>query len=139
MIVVAFIGVGRILRDASRRRYRVAGSTADGQRLLLRPAGDANDRAAKLALAWALGVSLFVHCVVFIGVSYFGQVLLVWYVGLGFIGSLTPTGPRRSIALSPTGPRLSIAHMPRRSGPQTRHPSSGPQTRHPLGPHPVPA
>jgi hypothetical protein len=64
-------------------------------------------------------------------------VMLVWYVGLGFIGSLTPTGPRRS-----------IARMPHRSGPQTRHPlgphpvpacRSGPQTRHPLGPHPVPA
>jgi hypothetical protein len=119
MIVVAFIGVGQILRDANQRRYRVVGSTADGQRLLLRPASGANDRAAKLALAWALGVSMFIHCAVFIGVSYFGQVLLVWYVGLGFIGSLTPTGPRRS-----------IARMPRRSGPQTRHP---------LGPHPVPA
>jgi hypothetical protein len=110
MIVVAFIGVGRILRDASRKRYRVAGSTADGKRTLLRPAGDANERAAKLALAWALGVSMFIHCVVFIGVSYFGQVLLVWYVGLGFIGSLSPAGNRRS-----------PAHAARRSGPDARH------------------
>ncbi|MHC4348239.1 MAG: hypothetical protein ACYS15_06895, partial [Planctomycetota bacterium] len=119
MIVVAFIGVGQILRAANRRRYRVVGSTADGKRTLVRPAGDANDRAAKLALAWALGVSLFIHCVVFIGVSYFGQVLLVWFLGLGFIGSLTPARDRRS-----------LGHAARRSGPRTRHPR---------GPHPVPA
>jgi hypothetical protein len=30
------------------------------------------------------------HCVMFTGVTYFGQSILVWYVLLGMIGSLTP-------------------------------------------------
>jgi hypothetical protein len=34
---------------------------------------------------------------VFVGVAYFGQVLLVWYLGLGFIGSLTPDRRRRPV------------------------------------------
>lgn len=42
-----------------------------------------------LALSWALGVSLFVHCVNFIGVSYFGQVHILWYLLLAMIGSLS--------------------------------------------------
>ncbi len=42
------------------------------------------------ALAWAVGVSLFVHSTAFIGVSYFGQIILIWYLLLGIIGSLTP-------------------------------------------------
>ena len=29
---------------------------------------------AKLVVAWALGVSVFIHCVIFIGISYFGQI-----------------------------------------------------------------
>ncbi|MHC4217254.1 MAG: hypothetical protein ACYSU7_02250 [Planctomycetota bacterium] len=123
MITMAFIGVGRILRAANRRRFRVVGSSEDGKRVLLQPADDDRQRASRLALVWALGVGIFVHCVVFIGVSYFGQVLLVWFLGLGFIGSLTPTHRH------PTP-----AHEPRRSGPQTRHPS-----RHPSRPQFAPA
>jgi hypothetical protein len=96
MIVVGFVGVGRILRAAGRQRYRMVGRSADGTRVLLQPADDPHERATRTALAWALGVSLFTHCVVFIGVAYFGQVLLVWYLGLGFIGSLTPDPRRRS-------------------------------------------
>lgn len=41
----------------------------------------------KLAISWALGVSLFVHCVNFIGVSYFGQIHILWYLNLAMIGS----------------------------------------------------
>ncbi|MBC8391738.1 MAG: hypothetical protein H8E17_04105 [Deltaproteobacteria bacterium] len=43
----------------------------------------------RLALSWALGVSLFVHCMVFIGVSYFGQIWILWYLLLAIIGSLS--------------------------------------------------
>ena len=43
----------------------------------------------KRAMAWALGVSLFIHCVIFIGVSYFGQSMMLWYLMLAMIGSLT--------------------------------------------------
>jgi len=40
------------------------------------------------AMSWALGVSLFVHCVNFIGVSYFGQIIIVWYMILAIITSI---------------------------------------------------
>lgn len=37
--------------------------------------------------AWGLGSALFVHCVNFIGVSYFGQIVFLWYLHLAMIGS----------------------------------------------------
>lgn len=37
---------------------------------------------ADLLLLWSLGASLFVHCVSFIGVSYFGQIQYLWYMTL---------------------------------------------------------
>lgn len=43
---------------------------------------------AKLALAWALGVSLFVHMTSFIAVSYFGQVIFSWYLTVAVIVSM---------------------------------------------------
>lgn len=43
----------------------------------------------RLAMSWALGVSLFVHSMNFIGVSYFGQIWLIWYLLLAMIGSLS--------------------------------------------------
>ena len=50
-------------------------------------------------MAWALGVSMVIHCTVFIGVSNFGQTVFVWYLTLGFIGSLTPlTARKRAVA-----------------------------------------
>jgi hypothetical protein len=42
------------------------------------------------AYVWAIGVSLFVHCVCFMGVSYFGQIKLLWYLTLAIIGAITP-------------------------------------------------
>jgi hypothetical protein len=41
------------------------------------------------ALSWALGVSLFVHCMNFVGVAYFGQIWILWYLLLAIIGSLS--------------------------------------------------
>ncbi len=38
-----------------------------------------------LAMAWALGVSLLIHCTNFIGVSYFGQISMIWYLLLATI------------------------------------------------------
>jgi len=43
---------------------------------------------AQLAMSWALGVCLFVHCVNFIGVSYFGQIIILWYMVLAIITSI---------------------------------------------------
>jgi carbon starvation protein CstA len=48
------------------------------------------DNNSDYLLAWALGVALFTHCLLFIGVSYFGQVIVVWYLLLAVTGSLTP-------------------------------------------------
>jgi len=42
-----------------------------------------------LALSWALGVSLFVHTMNFFAVSYFGQIIMIWYLLLAMIGSLS--------------------------------------------------
>jgi len=64
-IVLAFGGVGRMWRRAGANPARVA-------------------------MSWALGVALFVHCMIFFGVSYFGQTIMVWYLTLAGIGSLTP-------------------------------------------------
>jgi hypothetical protein len=54
---------------------------------------------AQLMLAWALGVSLFAHVMCFIGVSYFGQIIVVWYLLLGAIVSLAGRieGLRRAV------------------------------------------
>jgi hypothetical protein len=65
VIVIAFREVGRLWRLQIRNPYR-------------------------LAMAWALGVSLFVHCMNFIGVAYFGQIWILWYLVLAMIGSLCP-------------------------------------------------
>lgn len=64
-IVLAFSGVGRLWRRHEKDPYR-------------------------LALSWALGVALFVHCVNYIGVAYFGQIITVWYLQLAMIASLAP-------------------------------------------------
>ena len=39
-------------------------------------------------LAWCLAVSLLGHALSFIGVSYFGQIMLLWYLMLAFVGSM---------------------------------------------------
>lgn len=65
LIVFAFRGVGYLWRSNQKNAYL-------------------------LAVSWALGVCLFVHCVNFIGVSYFGQIYVVWYLLLAVIGSLMP-------------------------------------------------
>ncbi len=44
----------------------------------------------KVILAWALGISLYIHCLNFFAVSYFGQIILIWYMLLAMIGSLIP-------------------------------------------------
>lgn len=62
-MALAFGGVGRLWRRVERDR-------------------------AKLALAWALGVAMFVQAVCFIGVTYFGQIILLWFMIPAIIGSL---------------------------------------------------
>lgn len=64
VLVFAFRNIGRLWRQNTQDAYH-------------------------LALSWALGVSLYVHCVNFIGVSYFGQIQIIWYLLLAMIGSLS--------------------------------------------------
>lgn len=63
-----------------------------------------NDRPGEI-LAWALGVSLFVHLMSFIALSYFGQLRLVWYLLLAMIASCAVVNGGRT-----TAPEL--AHEP---------------------------
>lgn len=44
-------------------------------------------------LAWALFASLSAHVVSFLGVSYFGQTVMGWYLTLGLIASLASPSP----------------------------------------------
>lgn len=84
-LAVAFISVGRIWRSVQ------------------------GDR-AKVALGWALGVSLFVHTMVFLAVSYFGQIVMIWYLLLAVIGSLTPA---RAVKIVPVpSPRIATGESP---------------------------
>lgn len=57
----------------------------------------------RVALAWALGISLFVHCMNFMAVAYFGQITMLWYFLLATIASLAP--PRRAAATAPAARR----------------------------------
>jgi hypothetical protein len=95
-------------------------------------------RQAALVLVWSLGVSLFVHCIQFLGVSYFGQTILVWFFTLAAIGSLyegfiyggrtvrkpRPAAPRPALRASASAPAGAAATPlpvppPAASGPAT--------------------
>lgn len=39
-------------------------------------------------LAWGLCTSILTHCVIFLGVGYFGQILMLLYLTLGFAGAV---------------------------------------------------
>lgn len=52
-------------------------------------------------MAWALGTAVFIHCMNFIAVSYFEQIVVEWHMTLAAVGSLTlvPGGdPGRQLA-----------------------------------------
>ncbi|MFG0329809.1 MAG: hypothetical protein ACF8PN_07930 [Phycisphaerales bacterium] len=69
------------------------------------------------ALTWAVGVSLFTHCMAFIAVSYFGQITMLWYLSLALaacVGAIT----ERQRRIIPTG---AIAR--RQSVPMTGRPA----------------
>jgi len=64
--------------------FRAASGLSQGPQLQL----------ADRAMAWALWVSLLGHCVAFAGVSYFGQIVVEWFLLLAVIGSLAAARPR---------------------------------------------
>jgi hypothetical protein len=43
----------------------------------------------RLAMSWALGVTIFVHSVTFIALSYFGQMVFLWYLHLAMVASMS--------------------------------------------------
>ena len=44
---------------------------------------------SRIALAWGLGVSMFVHMVCYLAVSQFAQLIVIWFVMLAGLASLT--------------------------------------------------
>lgn len=66
----------------------------------------------RLALAWGLGVCLWVHAVNFIGVSYFGQMQFSWYLVLGAVASLSEAVARGEGARAGPAPRPAPADGP---------------------------
>jgi hypothetical protein len=64
MILLAFSGVGRAWRALE-------------------------DNDEDQFFVWSVGAALFVHSVNFIGVSYFGQIRMLWYLSLAIGGALT--------------------------------------------------
>jgi hypothetical protein len=56
------------------------------------------DETSKRVLVWSIGTSLFVHVCIYFSVSYFGQIIMLWYLTLAMIGSL-PTMDRGTVNL----------------------------------------
>ncbi len=65
-----------------------------------------------LAAGWGIGVAIFAHCVMFLAVSYFGQIVLLWQLSLALaasaaVAAVSPVGVRSRSArqMSPAGAR----------------------------------
>jgi hypothetical protein len=65
----------------------------------------------KRMMCWCIGVSIFAHAAAFLGVSYFGQIIMLWYLTLAAAGALgemalkepsAQRAKRRSRLASPT-------------------------------------
>ena len=103
MITIAFRDTGRVVQTAGRGTFR-------------------------RAMSWAMGVSLFVHTYIFFGTSYFGQIILIWYLALAMIGSLAPSPREWRIV---TGCRVALRR--RRREQDIPHPLPAPRTTQETG------
>lgn len=79
IVAFSFRGVGKVLRR----------SATDFSRLIF---------------AWSLGVGIFIHIMNYLAVSYFGQIILIWYLHLAMIGSMA-TAEDRAVAPAPQATR----------------------------------
>jgi len=79
----------------------------------------------KLMISWSLGVSMFVHSVVFLTVSYFGQIIMLWYLHLAMIGSLRVLGRTESLRARAIRARRARGARRRDSGAQAPNPIAG--------------
>jgi hypothetical protein len=79
VIAHAFCGIGRVIRS--------------------------NPPLSDQWLAWSPGAALFVHCVCFLAVSYFGQIVMLYYFHLAMVASLPGVIPglaaNRALKLAP--------------------------------------
>jgi hypothetical protein len=91
--------------------FRAVGGSMD--RAAAMPGWSRRERRRGTVIAWGLGVCLFVHSVAFIGVSYFGQMMAIFYLHLALIPSLH-TGLAREAKLR------RAAMSPERSEPRPR-------------------
>lgn len=89
-----------------------------GFRVIGRHVGAGGDRPpAQRYFAWALGVSLFTHVVSFLSVTYFDQIIVMWYVTLAAIAAaalsdLPPAQPGHvAVDGNPASP-VSAPHAP---------------------------
>lgn len=53
---------------------------------------------ARTRMAWALGISLLVHCTNFFAVSYFGQIIMLWWLSIAIIASLDKSRSKAGFA-----------------------------------------
>ncbi|WP_428939619.1 hypothetical protein [Fontivita pretiosa] len=109
VVVVAFAQSGRL--------WRLAG----------------NDRRG-VVLGWALGVTMFVHTMNFIAVSYFGQINLVWYLTLAAIGTLSSAPAVACAATTAARERRAWSDAPALAAGGIIHVSARPQQRRPPRP-----
>lgn len=98
MLGLAFASVGRMLRVSGASKNR-----------------------SMTVMSWGLGSSLFVHCVNFVGVSYFGQAILAWYLVLAVIASLDPGSVALPLLRRPTADRGRSRLVSSRSSPGSSH------------------
>ena len=67
------------------------------------------NRGGQFWVKWAVGASLFTHCMSFIGVSYFGQTTVSWFLSLALAATISqlPARPKAALepGLSPIKPR----------------------------------
>jgi len=71
------------------------------------------DNKPRRLFVWALGTALFVHCMAFFGVSYFGQAQFNWGLQLGLIGGIVGLmAPARKTRTQPAPLTTTPAHAP---------------------------
>jgi hypothetical protein len=90
IIVVGFRAVGRTNRRMQRKRFMLIPSDMPQRSRTARAAVRRMRSIMRSRMSWALGAALFAHCVIFMSTTYFGQIIMLWYLTLAMIGSMAP-------------------------------------------------
>lgn len=101
IVLLAFLQVGKAIRKSEGNRKMMIAS-------------------------WAVGVALFVHATSFIAVSYFGQIVVIWYITLALAPAMAETATRERAALKRRRKLIAIQRY-RELAARRGRPSSGPQ------------